>query len=74
MGIRRYPHNLTTTELQWIINALNHDIDYTKREMDGASDGAPIQAFGEVIIDGRENLVRKLCDIVKSKTKVVGIY
>lgn len=67
-------HRLSTTELNWIINALNHDIDYTKNEMDGAADGAPIQAFGEVIIEGRESLVRKITDIIKSNVKTVGIY
>ena len=72
--MKKYKHSLTTTELNWIINALNHDIDFTKKEMDVASDGAPIQAFGEVIIQGRENLVRKISDIIKGNVKVVGIY
>lgn len=67
-------YRISTTELNWIINALNHDIDYTKKEMDSASDGAPIQAFGEVIIEGRESLVRKISDIIKSNVKTVGIY
>ena len=67
-------HRLSTTELNWIINALNHDIDYTKKEMDVAADGAPIQAFGEVMIEGRENLVRKITDIIKSNVKTVWIY
>ena len=72
MGVKRF--KLSTNELQWIINSLNHDITDTKSEMDGAPDGAPIQAFGELMIENRENLVRKLSDIIKCKIKTVSIY
>jgi len=72
MGGRRF--QLSTNELQWIINSLNHDITDTKSEMDSAPDGAPIQAFGELMIENRANLVRKLSDIISYKIKTVSIY
>lgn len=67
-------YRLSTTELKWIINSLDHYIADVKAEMDSSPDGAPIQAFGELTIEGRENLVRKITDIIYSKTKTVSIY
>lgn len=72
MGVKRFM--LSTNELQWIINSLNHDITDTKNEMDSAPDGAPIQSFGELMIENRQNLVRKISDIIKSNVKSVGVY
>lgn len=69
---RRY--KLSTTELRWIINALNHTIANMKAEMDSASDDSPIQSFGELAVDGRTQLVNKLTDVIQSGAKSIGIY
>ena len=71
MGGRRF--KLSTNEIKWIISSLNHDITETKSAMDSASDDSPIQAFGELMVENRENLVRKLYDIISCKVKTVSI-
>ncbi len=65
---------ISTTELQWIMNALNHHIADVKAEMEAASDDSPIQSFGELAVEGRVALVNKITDIIKSGAKSVGIY
>lgn len=66
-------NHISTTELRWIINALNHNIAYVKAEMDAAGDGSPIQSFGELVVDGREALVNRIVDMIETKAKIIKI-
>ena len=63
----------STTELKWIINALNLYTANVKAEMEEASDDSPIQAIGECVLQGREGLVLKITDIIESGAKTVKI-
>jgi len=66
-------YKLNRVEMKWIVAALNHNIADIKEEMDASEDGSPIYAIGEVILEGRQNLVRKLNDIIFSDVKIIGI-
>ena len=59
-----YKFKLTTTQLKWIISALQHDIVTCRKEMEEADDGSPIQSLGELFIDGRESLIAMLNDVI----------
>jgi len=66
-------YTLSTTEIKWIISALNLHIANVKAEMEAVEDGSPIYAIGECVVDGREELVIKLTDIINDKTKQIKI-
>ena len=66
-------YQLSRTQLDWIVMALNHDIGEVKREMENSSDGSPIQSIGELFIEGRQNVIRILSDVIHSKAKTIEI-
>lgn len=66
-------NEITLTQVQWIIHALQKEMGMIRDEMDHAPDGSPICAIGEVTLCGRENLVTKLNDIVESGFKTIRI-
>lgn len=66
-------YNLTTTEIQWIIFALQHDIARTMEDMSHAEDGSPIYAIGETVIAGRERLITKLRDVIDDRARRIEI-
>lgn len=66
-------NTITTTQIQWIVQTLNHYVGCIKQEMDSSSDGSPICAIGEVVMDGRTNLVNRLNDIVDAGYKTIKI-
>ena len=66
-------NEITITQVQWIIHALQKEMGMIRDEMDRAKDGSPIAAIGEVTLCGRENLVTKLNDIVASGAKTIRI-
>lgn len=66
-------NELTYTQLDWIVQALNHYVAYVRDEMDKAPDGSPILAFGEIVIDSRSALATKIKDISVSKHKTIRL-
>ena len=66
-------NEITLTQVQWIIHALQKEMGMIRDEMDQAPDGSPISAIGEITLCGRENLVTKLNDIVESGFKTIRI-
>jgi len=66
-------NEITLTQVQWIIGALQHEMGAVRDEMDRAKDGSPTYALGEVVLTGREQLVTKLNDIVASGAKTIRI-
>ena len=66
-------YKLTKTQIGWIVLALQHEIANCKSEMEAAEDGSPIQALGEIVVEGREHLVTVLNDIVYSGAKRITI-
>lgn len=66
-------NEITLTQVSWIIHALQTEMAQTRNEMDSASDGSPIVALGEVLLESRQALVTKLNDIVESGYKTIRI-
>ena len=66
-------NEITTTQMQWIIRALQKEMGMIRDEMDQSHDGSPTYALGEIALCGRENLVTKLNDIVESGYKTIRI-
>lgn len=66
-------NEITVTQLRWMIHALQREMASVRDEMEHASDGSPIVAFGEVVYEGRANLVTKLEDIIESGYKTIKI-
>lgn len=66
-------NEITLTQIQWIIHALQKEMGMIRDDMDKSPDGSPTYALGEVILCGRENLVTKLNDIVESGYKTIRI-
>ena len=66
-------NEITTTQIQWIVQALNHHLGDVRQEMEGAEDDSPIQSFGELFLEGRTNLVNRLNDIVNAGYKTIRI-
>jgi len=64
---------LTRTQLGWIAQALRNNIIQIKKEIDAADDGSPIVALGEVILDGRQNLLTMIEDLENGTQKTVTI-
>lgn len=65
--------SLTRTQLKWIVTALQHEITGIRDEMDKAEDGSPIVSIGEVMMEGRKNLVNQLNDIIFNEQKTIRI-
>ena len=65
--------SLTRTQLDWAITALQHDVVRIRADMESADDDSPIVAIGECVIAGRQDLIRKLEDIVNGKQKMITI-
>ena len=63
---------LTTTEIRWAINALNHEVAALQAEQEANKDNG-LAAVSEVMIAGRQNLARKLSDIVNAGFKMITI-
>lgn len=66
-------NEITLTQVQWIIQALQKDMAAVRDEMEQASDGSPTYALGEIVYEGRQSLVTKLNDIVESGYKTIRI-
>lgn len=66
-------HQLTRTQLDWLVMALNHHIAEVKAEMDVAPDGSPTQALGEIFIQGREHVINILADVINDGSKTISI-
>ena len=66
-------YQLTKTEINWIVMALQHEIAEIKHEMDAAEDGSPVQSLGEIAIGGRESLITKLNDALSENAKIIAI-
>ena len=66
-------NEITVTQVQWIINALQKEMGQVRDEMDRSKDNSPTYAIGEVIIAGREELVTKLTDMIESGVKTIRI-
>ena len=66
-------YELNSAELCWLVQALNRDIAQLKYDFQHAEDGSPLQAIGELSIENREALVRKLTDIMNDNVKRIGI-
>ena len=74
MRIKEPVYNeITYTQVQWIIQALNHQLGDIRDEMDRAPDGSPVQSLGEIALEGRTALVNKLNDIVNAGYKTIRI-
>lgn len=67
-------NQLTYTQLEWIVLALQHHMAEVRNEMDSASDGSPIQSLGEIFLEGRQNLVTTLTDMMYKKAKTISLY
>lgn len=65
--------SLTRTQLDWAVLALQHEIVRVREEMDAADDCSPTVALGECIIESRQELIRKLTDIVNGRQKMIAI-
>ena len=66
-------NTITTTQIQWIVQALNHQLGDVRQEMDAADDDSPIQSLGEMMLESRTSLVNGLNDIVNAGYKTVRI-
>ena len=66
-------NTITTTQIQWIVQALNHQLGDVRQEMDAADDDSPIQSLGEMMLESRTSLVNRLNDIVNAGYKTVRI-
>ena len=66
-------NEITITQVQWIINALQKEMGQVRDEMDRSKDNSPTYAIGEVILAGREELVTKLTDMIESGVKTIRI-
>ena len=66
-------NEITLTQVQWIIHALQKEMGAVRDEMDRAKDNSPTYAIGEVILAGREELIRKLNDMIESGCKTIRI-
>ena len=66
-------NEITTTQVNWIITALNHDIASIRDEIDHAEDGSPITAIGEILMDERTALVTKLTDMIANGCKTIRL-
>lgn len=64
---------LTRTQLGWIAQALRNNIIQIRREIDAADDGSPTVALGEVILEGRQNLLAMIEDLENGTQKTVTI-
>lgn len=66
-------YQLSRTQIDWLVMALNHHIAEVKAEMDASPDGSPTQALGEIFICGRERLLTTLMDVANSNAKTIYI-
>ena len=66
-------NELTTTQINWIITALNHEVASIRDEIDHAEDGSPISAIGEILMDERTALVTKLTDMIATGCKIIRL-
>ena len=66
-------NEITLTQVHRIINALQREMVAIRNEMDQSYDGSPICSFGEILYNGRENLVTQLSDIINSGYKTIRI-
>ena len=66
-------HQLTRTQLDWLVMALNHHIAEVKAEMDASPDGSPTQSLGEIFIQGREHVISILADVINDGSKTISI-
>ena len=64
---------LTRTQLGWIAQALRNHIIQIKKEMDASEDGSPTVAIGEVILEGRQNLLTLIEDLQNGTSKTIII-
>ena len=64
---------ITSTEVQWIIQALIHDMSSVKYDMSRSEDGSPVCALGEIFLEGRTALKTKLMDALENGDKTVHI-
>lgn len=64
---------ISSTEIRWMVNALQHRIAATRDEMDKAVEGSPVWSIGELQIANYSALVTKLMDIEQSDCKSVRI-
>ena len=63
---------LSTTELGWIVQALNHEIVTYRIEIE-ETDSDVVKNLSYLAIKTRTNLVTKLNDLINSKAKRVEI-
>lgn len=66
-------NEITKTQLNWIIHALQKEMGMIRDDMDHAEEGSPTWAIGEVLYGGRESLVTQLIDIEQSGYKTIRI-
>lgn len=66
-------YQLTYTQLEWIVQALQHHMAEIHNEMDRSPDSAPIQSLGELFMEGRQSLVTTLSDIIYNKAKTIAL-
>ena len=63
---------LSSTELGWIVQALNHEIVTYRIEIE-ETDSDVIKNLGYLAIETRTKLVTKLTDLINSKAKRIEI-
>lgn len=64
---------LTTTEINWLVMALNHDIAFMQDEINQNPDDQILFAVGRATIDARKALRTKLTDIQASDAKMISV-
>lgn len=64
---------LTSTEIKWIVNALNQDMVVTKNEMDFSEESSPVWALGELHLENIRSLKTKLMDFLESDSKTIYV-
>jgi len=65
--------NLTSTEIKWIIDALNQSMVVTKNEMDFSEENSPVWALGELRLNNLQSLKTKLMDFLGSNSKTIYV-
>ena len=64
---------MTSTEIKWIVNALNQDMVVTKNEMDFSEENSPVWALGELHLENIQSLKTKLMDFLESDNKTIYV-
>lgn len=63
---------ITTTQLEWIVQALHHDIAGYMDDVE-RTDSELVRSLGNIAIENRESLVTSIMDMLKMNVKRIEV-